>query len=114
MIIQRYRGGVDSIIESADSLPLKLNQLLPPGNVDFHETLQTEFTGEYIEFYRRILDIYCQSKDVEQFLNLQGKLEPLTLRTSFVRLLSFEVKRKWNGFAHRQYQILGSPHARVI
>ena len=40
------------IFESADSLPLKLNQLSPIRS-DFHETLQRGYTAEYLQIHRR-------------------------------------------------------------
>ena len=49
---------------------------------DFHESVQGGSTG--------ISDIYFQSKDITDFLNLPGKLEPpTTLNLKFV-LLSLE------------------------
>ena len=74
----RYRQRVDSISESADSVPLKLNQLLPVRS-DFHETLQGETTCEYLKSVEGILYIYRQSKDIAHFHNLQAILKFPTL-----------------------------------
>ena len=67
-----------SICELADSLPLRLNQI-PPVRSNFHETLQGEASGEYLKIHGRDFDIHDKSKDMADFLNLQGKLEPLTI-----------------------------------
>ena len=45
----------------------------------FHKTLQGRFFGEYLQFTQGIFDAYCQSKDMADFHNLQGKLETITL-----------------------------------
>ena len=52
----RRSGGVDSIFESADSLPLTLNQL-PPVRSDFHETLQGVSAGECLQAFRDFFSI---------------------------------------------------------
>ena len=76
----KFPGAVDSIFESAKFLPLKLSQPpRPPVRSYFHETLQEGSTGKYFQICRRVFDTYCQSKDMADFLNIQGELEPLAL-----------------------------------
>ena len=47
---------IDSIFESADSLPLKLNQLASVTS-DFHETLQAVSAGEYVQVFKEFFSI---------------------------------------------------------
>ena len=61
--------------ESADS---KTESSRPPsGMLDFQETLQARSCSKYLQIHRR--NFRCQSKDLADFLNLQGKLESMTL-----------------------------------
>ena len=74
---------IENPFYSANFLPPKLNPL-PLVRSDFQETLQRGSTGEYLyKLIERIFDMYRQSKDTADFLNLQGKLEPqVTLKST--------------------------------
>ena len=62
-----------------------MNQF-PPVTLTFHETLQRRSAGRYVQsVHRAFFDIYCQSKDMAEFLILQGKLKPLTLTIYFMQ-----------------------------
>ena len=52
----------------------------------FHETLQGIFSGKYLQIAQGIFDIYCQSKDMTDYYNLQGKLDPVTLQETVLAL----------------------------
>ena len=49
-------GGIDSMFESADSLPRKLNQLRPIRS-DFHEILRGVSAGKYFQVYGEFFSI---------------------------------------------------------
>ena len=57
--------------ESADS---KIKST-PPVTSDFRETLKERLSNIF-KYQEGIFNIYCQKKDMEDFLNLQSKLEP--------------------------------------
>ena len=46
---------------------------------DFHETLQRRLLVTVFKSVKGIFDLYCESKDMADLLNLQRKLELLTL-----------------------------------
>ena len=55
------------------------------------------------------LDSYCQSKGMVDFLNLQGKLEPLTYTGLF--LTNFQTKANlFNEFVVKKYSVLKDSH----
>ena len=47
---------------------------------DIHELCKTDCLVNMPNLMEKIFDNYCQSKDVEGFLNLQGRLELLALK----------------------------------
>ena len=69
MKIRRYLGELIQFL----GLLLKLNQVLVRS--DFHETLQEGSAGEYLQIHGRDFRYFRYGK----YLNLQGKLELLTL-----------------------------------
>ena len=68
-------GGVDLILDAGSQQTPKLNQL-PLVTSDVHGTLQGRLSDEYLRIHRRDFRDLLQSKDMADFLNLQGKLEP--------------------------------------
>ena len=74
--------GVDSIINTAYNLPLKMNHSpLPQQYQIFMKVWKDGLLLNILNFAEGSFDIYCQSKDITEFHNLQGKLElmPLTV-----------------------------------
>ena len=60
---------------------------------DFDETLQGRSFDKYLQTVEGIFYIYCQSKDMADFLNLRGKLEPPTLIN--IKTLVFQQFLTW-------------------
>ena len=78
MKIRRYKGEGGGELIQFLTLPLELNHLSLVSS-DFHETFQGSSTSGYIQIQSRDFDIFCPSKDMPDFLNLQGKLDSPTL-----------------------------------
>ena len=71
--------GVDSIINSAYHVPLKMSHSLPQQHQIFMKVWKDGLLVNIFSFAEGTFDIYCQSKDITDFHNLQGKLEPMPL-----------------------------------
>ena len=68
-------GRVDLILGARSQQDLKLGQLaLVP--LEFRETSEGICASEHLRFRQGIFDNCCQSKDLADFHNLQGRLEP--------------------------------------
>ena len=70
--IQRYRGDLIQFVNSADFLPLKLNQL-PLVWSGFHLTLEIKSTDEYLQIRARIFDIPGVPKKVKRLFEHRTK-----------------------------------------
>ena len=71
--------GVDSISNSACHLPLKMSHSLPQQYQIFMKVWKDGLMVNIFNFAEETFDICCQSKDITDFHNLQGKLEPMLL-----------------------------------
>ena len=71
--------GVDSIINSAYHLLLKMSHSLPHQYQIFVNVWKNGLLVNIFNFAEGTFDIYCESKDITGFHNLQGKLEPMRL-----------------------------------
>ena len=69
--------GVDSIIHYAYHLPLTMGRSFPQQYQIFMKVWKDGLN--IFNFAEETFDIYCQSKDITDFHNLQGKLEPMLL-----------------------------------
>ena len=78
----RCYWSIDPIFNPADSVSLKLTQLLMARS-DFHETSEGKSAGEYLHINKTGFYIYYQRKNVADFHYLRCKLEPLTLPALF-------------------------------